>query len=76
MNEQDAAPGQCYKCGFQTKPGFLQAHMNKCRGSELLNRTCQKCGREYASYDSVRRMNAFVGYKITHAIPQPTAGGS
>ena len=54
MSEQDGGLGQCSKCGFQTKPGYLQAHMRRRRGSELLNRTCQKCGRENASYDSVR----------------------
>ena len=53
MPVEDAAPGQCYKCGLQCGRN-LSRHVNRCRGSELANRTCQKCRRVFGSWDSLR----------------------
>ena len=46
---EEAAPGQCHRCGVQCGRN-ITIH----RGSDLANRTCVKCGRVYASWDSVR----------------------
>ena len=49
MRPEDAARGQCYKCGMRTLVRNLPGHVNRCRGSELANRTCIKCGQVYAT---------------------------
>ena len=49
MRPEDADRGQCYKCGMRTLVRNLPGHVNRCRGSELANRTCIKCGQVYAT---------------------------
>ena len=53
MREDEAAQGQCFKCGMRCGRNLTQ-HSQRCRGSEIANRTCVKCGRVYASWDSCR----------------------
>ena len=48
-----AAPGQCPQCQMMCGRN-LSRHLGRCRGSELANRTCSKCKRVYATYDSCR----------------------
>ena len=57
MREEEAAEGQCHQCGQQCGRN-LSRHLRRCRGSELANRTCRRCGREYASWDSLRSHEA------------------
>eukprot|EP00959_Pyramimonas_sp_CCMP1952_P107686 2251680-Pyramimonas_sp.AAC.1 len=42
---------KCRKCHVEVKEGCRHAHENKCRGSELLNRTCAKCGKVFEPTD-------------------------
>ena len=38
---------KCRKCGMLVKETCRTTHENKCRGSDLANRTCRKCGRVF-----------------------------
>ena len=46
----------------------------RCKGSELANRTCDRCGRVYATYDSCRMHERSVEFNSGFILNQPEKG--